>query len=481
MTTLDALVAALPEHLVPTGPLPRPSRTVGGVHISELLDPTPFLSGGELLLTTGMALTPLVTRLTAYATRLVGAEVTALGFGVGPVHDVVPAALRDACERAGLPLLVVPAATPFQLVVREFWAREGQAERRGLSGALGSTHALLRAVTHDVADRRTARRRVTRTLARSVGGWAAYLDADGVIVTMSPREGGRAARGARVAGAEVHRLKASGPLAGATFAAGGDDVLLQPVGPADGGYLACGHRRPAPTQLRHLVLSACAVLDLQAERLTDAVLAREALPLMLGDLLALGHLDAAADLARARGLAWPDAVRVALVDAAAGAGAPGEGAAPLTRHTNAQVVTLTYPAGADVRAPRDTTRGIVGPPVPARDVAREVARLAATLPTLRPGEWRDAAAPDADAARAGFGAGAALAALSAYDRADLVGTLTAYLRHRGRVEPAAAELGVHRNTMRHRLGLVADMSGVDIDDPDVAAHLWLTLRERGLA
>lgn len=476
MTTLDALVAALPGHLVPTAPLPRPSRAVSGVHISELLDPTPFLSGGELLLTTGMALTPLVTRLTAYATRLVGAQVTALGFGVGPVHDVLPDALREACERAGLPLLVVPTATPFQRVVREFWAQEGQDERRGLSGALGSTHALLRAVTHDVADRRTARRRVTQTLARSVGGWAAYLDADGGIVTMSPREGGRAARGARAAGVEVHRIRASGPLAGATFDVGGDDVLLQPVGSADGGYLACGHAHPAPTQLRHLVLSACAVLDLQAERLTDAVLAREALPLMLGDLLALGELAAAAALARSHGHPWPDAVRIALLDVA-DSGATGDPGVPLTRHTAAHVATLTYPADADVRAPTATSRGIVGPPVPARDVAREVARLATRLPTLRRGEWRDDAAADAE----GAGAGAALAALAGYGRADLLSTLTAYLRHRGRVEPAAAELGVHRNTMRHRLALVADVAGVDVDDPDVAAHLWLALRERGLA
>ena len=31
-------------------------RPVSWVHVSELVDPTPFLAGGELLLTTGLAL-----------------------------------------------------------------------------------------------------------------------------------------------------------------------------------------------------------------------------------------------------------------------------------------------------------------------------------------------------------------------------------------------------------------------------------------
>ena len=48
-TGLTALVA----HLAATEPLDAPLRWV---HISELTDPSPWLSGGELLLTTGMRL-----------------------------------------------------------------------------------------------------------------------------------------------------------------------------------------------------------------------------------------------------------------------------------------------------------------------------------------------------------------------------------------------------------------------------------------
>lgn len=51
MATLGAPLAALPEHLRATAPLPSPARTLSGVHVSELLDPTRFPPGGELLLT----------------------------------------------------------------------------------------------------------------------------------------------------------------------------------------------------------------------------------------------------------------------------------------------------------------------------------------------------------------------------------------------------------------------------------------------
>jgi PucR family transcriptional regulator, purine catabolism regulatory protein len=64
------------------------------VHISELLDPTPWLSGGELLLTTGLQLEhPEQQR--EYVTRLAGHDLAGLGFGTGFSHDTVPAALAE--------------------------------------------------------------------------------------------------------------------------------------------------------------------------------------------------------------------------------------------------------------------------------------------------------------------------------------------------------------------------------------------------
>jgi purine catabolism regulator len=56
-----------------------------------------------------------------------------------------------------------------------------------------------------------------------------------------------------------------------------------------------------------------------------------------------------------------------------------------------------------------------------------------------------------------------------------------YLRHRGRWENAARDLGIHRNTLRHRIGVASRVLGADLNDPDVASRLWLALRAAGLA
>ena len=73
-------------------------------------------------------------------------------------------------------------------------------------------------------------------------------------------------------------------------------------------------------------------------------------------------------------------------------------------------------------------------------------------------------------------------ALADYPRADLLETVRAYLRARGTWEDAARALGIHRNSLRHRISVAGGLLGVDLDDPDVAAHLWLALRrdENGL-
>lgn len=101
---------------------------VHGVHASEMADPSPYLLGGELLLTAGAALTDAE----AYVARLSEAGVAALGFGVAPVHEEVPPGLAEACDRYGLPLLEVPPGTPFTAVARAVWRLMAEARTREL-------------------------------------------------------------------------------------------------------------------------------------------------------------------------------------------------------------------------------------------------------------------------------------------------------------------------------------------------------------
>src|SRR3954468_2598961 len=76
-------------------------RPVRWVHVSELEDPTPWLKGGELILTTGMGIGTTPAKQRAYLKRLVDAGLTGLGFGLGFGHDRVPKALVTAAEHAG--------------------------------------------------------------------------------------------------------------------------------------------------------------------------------------------------------------------------------------------------------------------------------------------------------------------------------------------------------------------------------------------
>lgn len=95
---------------------------VHGVHASEMTDPSPYLLGGELLLTAGAGdAADAADAADAYVRRLVGSGVAALGFGVAPLHAQVPPALAEACVRHGLPLLEVPPQTRFTAVARAVW------------------------------------------------------------------------------------------------------------------------------------------------------------------------------------------------------------------------------------------------------------------------------------------------------------------------------------------------------------------------
>jgi purine catabolism regulator len=82
------------------------------VHITELLDPTPWLSGGELLLSTGMQLDT-AERQRDFVTRLADHQLAGLGVGTGFRHDEVPAPLLEAAAERAFPVIEVPYDVPF--------------------------------------------------------------------------------------------------------------------------------------------------------------------------------------------------------------------------------------------------------------------------------------------------------------------------------------------------------------------------------
>ena len=78
---------------------------VGWLHVSELEDPTPFLEGGEFLLTTGLGIGDLATTQRAYLRRLAKHGLAGLGFGVGFGFSDVPAAVVEEANTLGFPIV----------------------------------------------------------------------------------------------------------------------------------------------------------------------------------------------------------------------------------------------------------------------------------------------------------------------------------------------------------------------------------------
>src|SRR5262245_9664801 len=88
------------------------SRPIRWVSVTELADPRPFLSGGELVLTTGLGQRT-AARQREFVERLAEREVAGLGFGIGLTHASVPAATLAEARASGLPVLEIPYSTPF--------------------------------------------------------------------------------------------------------------------------------------------------------------------------------------------------------------------------------------------------------------------------------------------------------------------------------------------------------------------------------
>ena len=59
------------------------------------------------------------------------------------------------------------------------------------------------------------------------------------------------------------------------------------------------------------------------------------------------------------------------------------------------------------------------------------------------------------------------------------GGLTQYLEHGGNYDATAAELSVHKSTLKYRLQRIRELTGVELNDPDVHFNLQLATRAWG--
>ncbi len=261
--TLRALLARrnlrlrLDEDTVEDGALDRPVRWV---HSSDLADPTPFLSEGLVLLTTGTQFqgddpAPFLD----YVQRLSARGVVGLGFGTEVVRAGIPPELAEACRIERMPLFEVPYRTPFIAVARagaEAIAAQAYARR---SWALAAQRAIaLAALRPDGLGATLAE------LARQLDTWIGLFDAAGELVREHPA-GALDPETAQALHGEVGGVLRRGARAGSALRIGDTPFSIQTLG--RGGHL------------RGVIAIAAGDLDQEGRGVVTAVIAMAGLAL----------------------------------------------------------------------------------------------------------------------------------------------------------------------------------------------------------
>jgi purine catabolism regulator len=502
-----AQVAALPDlGLVVRTLAPALHREVRWVAVSEHPDPTPWLEGGDLLLTTGMSLVDDRDLATAYVERLVAADVAALGFGVGLTHSAIPDELVAAAERVGLPVLEVPQPVPF-VAVSKAVSRLLAAEEYAESAA--SFECQRRLIRASLADGPQGTQSLVGVLARHLGGFALHLDAHGDVVAAAPAE---AATRALQLAAEIDRLRPRGLLASAALSTADEHVVIVPIGVkgAADGFLVAGSARPlrSPDQavlnLAVSLLSWVVSLTWEASRplrvdegmdpwrrLLITVAAEHGLAQDLLVRVGLGHLHPG----RAVAVAWRAGIGRSVPDAVL-SGVNASGSAVFCRRPNGDLegfssVTEAGEIPADLvtlaSAPGVESVGVscVLDLAQARNVRQAVEQAERAGASGR-GVQYYAAQPvrgltsliDA-ASTAGWAAGYLGDLLRVPEGRELMETLRAWLDQHGQIDSAAQQLGIHRHTVRHRIRRAEAALGRSLDEPGVRADLWFALEAVG--
>lgn len=472
-------------------------RPVQWAHVSELLDPTPFLEGGELLLTVGLWSGEGVSA-ADYVARLAGVGVVGLALGVGPAHAEVPPDLIEAAERASFPLLVVPGPTPFIAVSKVVSQALAAEQYEDITRGFRQQQRLTQAAAGE-----GGAAEVVRQVAGELGGWVLLLDAAGGVRTASPASA--AGRGTALE-AHLDRLRTATAPASVALADVSEHVLLLPlmISKRVRGYLAVGTvARLTPAQ-RQLVNATASMLTLLLEQATALRSAEGRLRTAVLRLLTSGDVEAARLPATDLWGGLPEGPVTVLVVAGreedrtnvaevAQASARAGERVFLADADDRLVVLLTESGRARRRVlealqPLDHVSSGESSPVGLAEVARgrqeAEQALAAGRRLGRPHTTfadvgADGLLPLVNTPAGRAFAESVLRPLRAADGrggSELLASLRAWLEHNGHWDGAATALHVHRHTLRSRIRRIEGLLDRDLDAPSARAELWTALR-----
>lgn len=478
---------------------------------TELLDLSGYLEGGEIILTTGLALQLDDPRWRDFVASLSRARVAAIGFGIGVNHDRIPPRLTRAASEYRVALFEIPLPVPFIAVTKAVAALVRSDELRAARAALQAQQRLLDGAR---GDRDPAE--VLASIAQVTGRHLALVGSDGAVLAST---GGFAA--ARKAGGAEHidlDRSASMQLAVA------GDAPLTPEGhaviAAGSMVLGLGLRGDSADATRERgrwERLTASLLDGTGSPAALAILDPELrFPPLLRAIAVQGNAEDIAEWRRrprngldrliAPGATAPETPGLArawqlcpdtedALERVLAAAAAHDLDAVIGRPAAPEEASLSRrSASAGLRGLSETAPLYTAPRVPeavwvdrdtplleallelsaAPDPARGTAPLAGRAPLGRP----RSAAPERRSLSA-----AALGPLSAHDerlgpeeREMLRTTLRAVFEADGQRGPAAAALGIHRNTLRDRITRIERLARRSLANADDRAELWFALR-----
>jgi purine catabolism regulator len=505
--TIGGLMRIPGLDLRPAAGEPGLDRRIRWVHVSELEDPTPWLKGGELLLTTGMGVGTSPAKHRAYVSRLSAAGLSGLGFGTGFSFKKIPKGVLDEAARVNFPVFEVPYPVPFIAITEAVFTRLVAEQYDVLSRSLEAEHTLTKAVLDGQGVDG-----VVHALARVTHGWAVLLDLHGTAVAMVP---GQAQAYIPLIWSELQSPRAEGLRFSLSVVDNGQHIAIQPVATQGRveAFLALG-KRDALTQFDRIVAShALALLSLE---LSKARAVSETERRLKGDVLDR-MLKGTLDLREARQAMERlgfDLARPVAVVAISGsdhaerlAGACEEallrlGGPFLVSPSDELVMAVVQPEGpgflrglrqaVGARASGEVAAG-AGGLVPLDQLmhgAREARYALQVCRTERrpQAEFADLGTyqlllslQDPEALRT-F-AQSVLAPLDRYDGAhggELLSSLRAFLERNARWESAAKDLLVHRHTLRYRMRKVEELTGRNLSSARDRMEFFLALRARDM-
>ena len=494
------------------------SNPVRWVHISELEDPTPWLSGGELMLTTGISLKG-AAKQRAFVRRLADHNLAGLGFGTGFEHQKLPKALVDEASKQDFPVFEVPYSMPFIALTEKAFARLVNDQYEVLQRGIAVQRRLERLVLEE-----RGLEQLTATIAAAVGGSVLVVDGHGeVLSSRNFRRGLPEAvevairsEAATHAGdghpfVPAHASVAGRALAHPVVSPGGGPPQAWVVIVRDSGGLGDFERLILQ---QAVVVVALELMRRRVERETERRLAGDVLAAALGGRLETTEL-------RRRlapfGVEGEASVLVFSVDDPSGAEAllestlTGLGCACVVaphaaggRELLCAVVDATERDPIEVAAAarralaggRGAVRAAASRPAPPERLRHSFheARCALEATALDNGEapdvasWQDLGAftlllslQDDEALR--LYCESVLGPIENGDAeygGELLRSLEAFIENNGQWERAAREVYCHRHTLRNRMRKVEELTGRDLSRAHDRIEFWLALRAREL-